>query len=217
MASINTPLPHVVKGVGYHTRCLDNRLGHINKARLQVLEKQDVLGKNSLGSDRLCSFRLLGLSQVESFGGKRYFLSIIDDYSMRVEVELKGLNTHTLDEDQTDNEDGNDEDARDQETDQTPNLTDYQLDLCTRVHNGKSVKIPLDGHFKLSFKDCPIRDCDVERMSLVHGTDHGNHVDITSYVDSDYAKDPDKASVYGPYGFCEGSYLAKGTLGKVER
>nr|GEW03007.1 hypothetical protein [Tanacetum cinerariifolium] len=34
-------------------------------------------------------------------------------------------------------------------------------------YNGKSVQMPLGGHFKLSLKDCPIRDCDVERMSKV--------------------------------------------------
>nr|GEW91411.1 hypothetical protein [Tanacetum cinerariifolium] len=36
-----------------------------------------------------------------------------------------------------------------------------------RIDNGKSVKIPLGGHFKLSLKDYPVRDCDVERMSKV--------------------------------------------------
>ncbi|GKA18407.1 retrovirus-related pol polyprotein from transposon TNT 1-94, partial [Tanacetum coccineum] len=36
-----------------------------------------------------------------------------------------------------------------------------------RTDNGKSVKMPLGGHFKLSLKDCPVRDCDVERMSKV--------------------------------------------------
>nr|GEV16929.1 retrovirus-related Pol polyprotein from transposon TNT 1-94 [Tanacetum cinerariifolium] len=34
-----------------------------------------------------------------------------------------------------------------------------------RIDNGKSVKMPLGGHFKLSLKDCLVRDCDVERMS----------------------------------------------------
>nr|GEX87323.1 hypothetical protein [Tanacetum cinerariifolium] len=34
-----------------------------------------------------------------------------------------------------------------------------------RVDNGTSINIPLDGHFKLSLKDCPVRDCDVERIS----------------------------------------------------
>ncbi|GKB43220.1 retrotransposon protein, putative, ty1-copia subclass [Tanacetum coccineum] len=51
-----------------------------------------------------------------------------------------------------------------------------------RIDNGKSVQMSLGGHFKLSLKDCPVRDCDVERMStanvgLVYGTDRGNHVD----------------------------------------
>nr|GFB26260.1 retrovirus-related Pol polyprotein from transposon TNT 1-94 [Tanacetum cinerariifolium] len=45
------------------------RLGHISEARLQVLEKQGLFGKKSLG-------------------GKRYFLSIVDDYSIRVWVYL---------------------------------------------------------------------------------------------------------------------------------
>ncbi|GJU80579.1 retrotransposon protein, putative, ty1-copia subclass [Tanacetum coccineum] len=44
---------------------------------------------------------------------------------LHVEVELQRLNNHTPEEDQTDQEDGNDEDAGDQKTDQTPDLTDY--------------------------------------------------------------------------------------------
>nr|GEV33737.1 retrotransposon protein, putative, Ty1-copia subclass [Tanacetum cinerariifolium] len=154
------------------------------------------------------------------------------------------------DEDQTDQEDDDDEDAGDQETDQTPDLTNYQLvrdsqprtrtiplrdgfskkerDLrvsrlsswenfgelqmavqdkgrdydmliaCKSkaeigstksllkkefdmkelkeqrrflvwrsIDNEKSVKMPLGRHFKLSLKDCPVRNCDVERMSKV--------------------------------------------------
>ncbi|GKA20789.1 retrovirus-related pol polyprotein from transposon TNT 1-94 [Tanacetum coccineum] len=46
---------------------------------------------------------------------------------LQVERELQRLNNHTLKEDQTDQEDGDDEDIGDQETDQTPDLTDYQL------------------------------------------------------------------------------------------
>ncbi|GJT41979.1 integrase, catalytic region, zinc finger, CCHC-type containing protein [Tanacetum coccineum] len=76
-----------------------------------------------------------------------------------------------------------------------------------RIDNGKSVKMPLVGHFKLSLKDCPIRDCDVERMSKVPYAnavgslmylmvctrpDIAYAVDVTGFVDSDYAKDPDK-------------------------
>nr|GEV95376.1 retrotransposon protein, putative, Ty1-copia subclass [Tanacetum cinerariifolium] len=101
------------------------RLGHISEAGLQVLEKQGLFGKKSLD--------LWGPSQVKSLGGKRYFLSIVDDYSRRVEVELQRLNNHTLEEDQThnedqtDQEDGDDEDARDQEINHPPDLTNYQL------------------------------------------------------------------------------------------
>ncbi|GKA15991.1 retrovirus-related pol polyprotein from transposon TNT 1-94 [Tanacetum coccineum] len=85
------------------------------------------------------------------------------------------------------------------------------------LDNEKSVKMPLGGHFKLSLKDCQVRDCDIERigkvpyanvvgslmylmgtanMGLVYGTNHGNHVDVIGFVDSDYAKDPDKEAEY---------------------
>nr|GEW38183.1 zinc finger, CCHC-type [Tanacetum cinerariifolium] len=179
---------------------------------------------------------------------------------LQVEVELQRLNNHTLEEDKTAQEDGDDEDAGDQETDQKPNLTDYhsirdreprtrtkplrfqyesnmaaytattdkedaqepltyqeavayedkQVEIGStksllkkkfdmkeleeakkilgmeifrdrsrkilsvsqseyvskilinfRIDNGKSVQIPLGGHFKLSLKDCSVRDCDV--------------------------------------------------------
>nr|GEW01016.1 retrotransposon protein, putative, Ty1-copia subclass [Tanacetum cinerariifolium] len=46
---------------------------------------------------------------------------------LQVEVELQRLNNHTPEEDQTDQEDGDDKDVGDQETNQTPDLTDYQL------------------------------------------------------------------------------------------
>ncbi|GKB21831.1 hypothetical protein Tco_0855754 [Tanacetum coccineum] len=36
-----------------------------------------------------------------------------------------------------------------------------------RVNNGKSVSVPLGAHFKVSLKDCPSNDWDVERMSKV--------------------------------------------------
>nr|GEV33632.1 retrovirus-related Pol polyprotein from transposon TNT 1-94 [Tanacetum cinerariifolium] len=119
-----------------------------------------------------------------------------------------------------------------------------------RIDNEKSVKMPLGRHFNLSLKDCPVRDCDVKRMSkvpyanaigslmylmvcmrpdiayavsvvsrylenpgknhwetvkwilkylrgnanigLVYGTDRGNHMDVTGFIDSDYATDLDK-------------------------
>ncbi|GKE12049.1 retrotransposon protein, putative, ty1-copia subclass, partial [Tanacetum coccineum] len=46
---------------------------------------------------------------------------------LQIKVELQRLNNHTPEEDQKDQEDGVNEDAGDQETDQPPNLTDYQL------------------------------------------------------------------------------------------
>nr|GEW28802.1 retrovirus-related Pol polyprotein from transposon TNT 1-94 [Tanacetum cinerariifolium] len=55
------------------------RLGHISEAGLHVLEKQGLFGKKSLD--------LWGPSQVESLGGKRYFLSIVDDYSRRLRTD----------------------------------------------------------------------------------------------------------------------------------
>nr|GFA46938.1 hypothetical protein [Tanacetum cinerariifolium] len=119
-----------------------------------------------------------------------------------------------------------------------------------RDRSRKILRMPLGGHFKLSLKDCPIRDCDVERMSkvpyanavgslmylmvctrpniayavsivsrylanpgkshweavkwilkylrgtanvgLIYETNRNNHMDVTGFVDSDYAKDPDK-------------------------
>ncbi|GKF87492.1 retrovirus-related pol polyprotein from transposon TNT 1-94, partial [Tanacetum coccineum] len=46
---------------------------------------------------------------------------------LHVLVELQELNNHTLEDIQTDQEDSDDEDAGDQETEQTPDLIDYQL------------------------------------------------------------------------------------------
>ncbi|GKC81664.1 retrovirus-related pol polyprotein from transposon TNT 1-94 [Tanacetum coccineum] len=46
---------------------------------------------------------------------------------LHVEVEQQRLKNHTLKEDQTDQEDGDDKDVGDQEIDQPSNLTDYQL------------------------------------------------------------------------------------------
>nr|GEW12137.1 hypothetical protein [Tanacetum cinerariifolium] len=94
-----------------------------------------------------------------------------------------------------------------------------------RIDNGKSVKMPLGGHFKLSLKDCSVRDCDVERMSkvsyenavgslmylmvcmrpdivyAVYGTKCGNHVGVTGFVDSDYAKDSNNGRSITGYAF----------------
>ncbi|GKC53169.1 retrotransposon protein, putative, ty1-copia subclass [Tanacetum coccineum] len=101
-----------------------------------------------------------------------------------------------------------------------------------RIDNGKLVKMLLGGHFKLSLKDCPVRDGDVERMSKVPyenvvgslmylmvcttldiayavslvsrylaNPDHSNRVDVTCFVDSNYAKDPDKGRSITGYTF----------------
>nr|GEW37904.1 zinc finger, CCHC-type [Tanacetum cinerariifolium] len=87
------------------------RPGHISEAGLQILEKQGLFGKKSLGKLDFCEncvlrkshrvrfgvrrhttqgvidyvhSNLWGSSQVESLGGKRYFLSIVNDYSRRL-------------------------------------------------------------------------------------------------------------------------------------
>ncbi|GJT45490.1 hypothetical protein Tco_0954205 [Tanacetum coccineum] len=79
-----------------------------------------------------------------------------------------------------------------------------------RVDNGKSVSMPLGAHFKISLKDCPSSDWDLERMSkvpyanvigLVYGRDQGKHVDVDGFVDADYAKDPDKGRSITEYVF----------------
>ncbi|GKD01282.1 retrotransposon protein, putative, ty1-copia subclass, partial [Tanacetum coccineum] len=89
-----------------------------------------------------------------------------------------------------------------------------------RIDNGKSVQMPLGGNFKLSLKDFPVRDYDVERMSKVSyanvvgslmylmvcmrpdiSTNRGNHMDVTGFVDSDYAKDLDKGRSMTGYAF----------------
>ncbi|GJV72537.1 retrotransposon protein, putative, ty1-copia subclass [Tanacetum coccineum] len=79
-------------------------------------------------------------------------------------------------------------------------------------------------HFKVSLKDYPLSDWDVERMSkvpyanvvvkwilkylkgtadvgLVYGRDQGKHVDVDGFVDADYAKDPDKGRSITGYVF----------------
>ncbi|GJX58476.1 retrovirus-related pol polyprotein from transposon TNT 1-94 [Tanacetum coccineum] len=61
-------------------------------------------------------------------GVNGYRLYRLDGESPKiVKVELQRLNNHTLEEDQIDQENCDDEDVGDHKTDQTPNLTDYQL------------------------------------------------------------------------------------------
>nr|GEZ18510.1 retrovirus-related Pol polyprotein from transposon TNT 1-94 [Tanacetum cinerariifolium] len=48
-----------------------------------------------------------------------------------------------------------------------------------RIDNGKSGQMPLGGHFKRSLKDCPVRDCNVERMSKVP---YANAVESLMYL-----------------------------------
>nr|GEY05453.1 retrovirus-related Pol polyprotein from transposon TNT 1-94 [Tanacetum cinerariifolium] len=141
--------------------------------------------------------------------------------------------------------------------------------------NRKSVQVPLGGHFKLSLKDWPIRDYDVEKMSKVPYTNavrslmymmvctRPDIAYVVSIVSRDIwrirvkslgSSDMDfeifvgyckheidiwdksctemccklegnatirggsfnyRGGVYGPYGGCKGSYLAKRTLGRV--
>ncbi|GJT03991.1 zinc finger, CCHC-type containing protein [Tanacetum coccineum] len=98
--------------------------------------------------------------------------------------------------------------------------------LGMEIVRDRSVIVPLGAHFKVSLKDCPSSDWDVERMSkvpyanivgkkhweavkwilkylkaiadvgLVYGRDQGKHVDVDSFVDADYAKDLDKEAEY---------------------
>nr|GEV33800.1 retrovirus-related Pol polyprotein from transposon TNT 1-94 [Tanacetum cinerariifolium] len=55
----------------------------------------------------------------------------------------------------------------------------YKILNNFRIDNEKSVKMPLGGHFKLSLKDFPVKDCDVERMSKVP---YANAVGILMYL-----------------------------------
>ncbi|GKD41289.1 retrotransposon protein, putative, ty1-copia subclass, partial [Tanacetum coccineum] len=102
------------------------RVGYISEARLQVLEQQELFGNKSLGKLDFCENYVLGKShrvrfgvgrhttqgvidyihldlwgpsQVESLGGKRYFLSIVDDYSRREFEQLcieSGIARHLI-------------------------------------------------------------------------------------------------------------------------
>nr|GEX31870.1 retrovirus-related Pol polyprotein from transposon TNT 1-94 [Tanacetum cinerariifolium] len=95
------------KGVkGYRLYRLDDESLKIVTSRNVVFNKsvmyKDTLQDSSIGTDKSVK-------------------------ELQVEMELQGLNNHTLKDDQTNLEDGDDVDARDSETDQTPDLTDYQF------------------------------------------------------------------------------------------
>nr|GFA15475.1 retrovirus-related Pol polyprotein from transposon TNT 1-94 [Tanacetum cinerariifolium] len=90
-----------------------------------------------------------------------------------------------------------------------------------RIDNGKSVKMPLGRHFKLVLSDIAYVVSVVSiylanlgknhweavkwilkylwgtaNVGLVYGINHGNHVDVIGFIDSDYAKDPNKEAEY---------------------
>ncbi|GKE83528.1 hypothetical protein Tco_1557270, partial [Tanacetum coccineum] len=58
---------------------------------------------------------------------------------------------------------------------------------------------------------------DTANVCLMYWTNHGNHVDVTCFVDSDYAKDPDKGrSITGYAFFVQGCVVSwKATLQHV--
>ncbi|KAH9782240.1 hypothetical protein KPL71_008811 [Citrus sinensis] len=73
------------------------RLGHMSERGLKELQKKGVFGSDKLSSLGFCEdcilgkafrlkFDLWGPAQVDSLGGCRYFLSLIDDYSRMVWV-----------------------------------------------------------------------------------------------------------------------------------
>nr|GEW92948.1 hypothetical protein [Tanacetum cinerariifolium] len=93
------------------------RLGHISEAGLPALEKHELFWHTTQEVIDSIHSNLWGLSQVESLGVKSLDFPRPSRWKRHFEVELKG----------TDQEDGDDEDAGDQETNQTSDLTDYQL------------------------------------------------------------------------------------------
>nr|GEU95423.1 retrovirus-related Pol polyprotein from transposon TNT 1-94 [Tanacetum cinerariifolium] len=235
----------------------------------QVLKKQRLFGKKSLGRhstqgviDYVHS-DLWGPSQVESLGGKRYFLCIVDDYSRRefeqlcieigiarhltvakmpqqnrlaehanktpIDNGVKGYRLYRLDDKSPKivtimnvifNESVMYKDTLKDSGACDKSVEELQVEVeLQRIDNEKLVKMPLGGHFKLSLKECPVRDCDFKRMSkeavkwilkyfrrtanvgLVYGTNCGNHIDVISFVDSDYSKDPNKGRSMTGYAF----------------
>ncbi|GJZ50815.1 retrovirus-related pol polyprotein from transposon TNT 1-94 [Tanacetum coccineum] len=101
-----------------------------------------------------------------------------------------------------------------------------------RIDNRRLVRMPLGGHFKLSLKDCPFRDSDIEMISKVpYANAVGNLmyllvctrpniayvVSVVSrylanlgFVELDYAKDPDKGRSITGY-----TFLIHGCVGAI--
>ncbi|GJW07127.1 retrotransposon protein, putative, ty1-copia subclass [Tanacetum coccineum] len=179
-----------VKEKDYLARVWHKRLGHISEAGLQVLEKQGLFGKKSLGNEqqngvdeRMNTSRLrlppraiekktpmkMWSGYPSDYGMLRIFGCVAYPHDKQRKLEsravkcvllgyhegVKGYRLYRLDDespkivtsrnvvfnesvmykdtlkdsgaDQKDQEDGDDEDAGDQETDQPPDLRDYQL------------------------------------------------------------------------------------------
>ncbi|GJW77491.1 retrotransposon protein, putative, ty1-copia subclass [Tanacetum coccineum] len=76
------------------------RLEHISEAGLQVVEKQGLFGKKSLGSDRLCSFRLMGSIsggiirrfKHEAFGKFKEWKQLVENQTGRTVKKLRTNN-----------------------------------------------------------------------------------------------------------------------------
>ncbi|GJZ72237.1 hypothetical protein Tco_0636088 [Tanacetum coccineum] len=115
VVDIQVIMGHVEGVKGYRLYRLDNESPKIVTSR-NVVFNESVMYKDTLKDSGV------GDKSVEE---------------LQVEVELQRLNNHTHEEDQ---EDGNDEDAGDQETNQPPDLTDYQL---TRDREARTRTKPL--------------------------------------------------------------------------
>nr|GEU60888.1 zinc finger, CCHC-type [Tanacetum cinerariifolium] len=139
------------------TQVWHKRLRHINEVGLQVLEKQGLFGKKSLGSDRLCSFRLMGSVsggiigrfKHEAFGKFKEWKKLVKNQTGKMVKKQRTNNGLDLDFprpsgrkrhvevelkrlnnnilEEDDQENSDNEDAGDQENDQISDLTDYQL------------------------------------------------------------------------------------------
>ncbi|GJX75002.1 retrotransposon protein, putative, ty1-copia subclass [Tanacetum coccineum] len=107
--------PRVVKCVllGYHEGVKGYRLYKLDNESPKIVTSRDVVFNESvMYKDMLKDHGACNDKSVEE---------------LQVEVKLQCLNNRTLEEDWTDQEDGDDSNAGDQETNQASDLTDYQL------------------------------------------------------------------------------------------